>query len=374
MTCTELDRRIRLKATLDSISPYEPGKPIEEVKRELGLEEIVKLASNENPLGPSPRVVETLNQTALGLHLYPDLEGWHLREDLSRALGVPIPQIALGAGSAELMRLLADAFLENADEALMADVCFPVYATATRLAGAKPVVVPLDGKLDYHLEAMLEAVTPRTRMAFLASPNNPTGRVIPFWDLKGFVERLPPHILCILDLAYLEYIRDPASYDYLGLLRRHPNIVALRTFSKAYGLAGLRIGYAVASPEIVEAMARVRMPFNTNTAAQLAARIALQDQVHLERTVALNRQMLGVMAFEVGKRGLRMHQSQANFAVVETRETADAMFGALLRRGVVVRPVRTPRIPNAIRISTGTEPQMRALFYALDAVLRELEV
>ena len=219
------------------ICPYEPGKPIEEVQRELGLSVITKLASNENPLGPSAQVVETLNRTNLGLHLYPDYEGYYLRQTLGAKLGVPADNILLGAGSAELMHLIADAFLDRGDEGVVADLCFPVYANVIRLAGATPVEVPVNEQLDHDLERMLAAVTPRTRMLFLATPNNPTGRSTSVADLSALLDRLPSEVLLILDLAYWEYVQEADDAALLTLLGKHSNLILLRTFSKAYGLA-----------------------------------------------------------------------------------------------------------------------------------------
>ena len=360
----------RVRISVEMICPYEPGKPIEEVKRELGLTRIVKLASNENPLGPSRHVVDTLNNSDLELHLYPDYEGWYLRCALAERLGVTEQHLVTGAGSAELMRLVADAYLERDDEGIVADICFPVYANVIRIAGATPVEVPLDDNLDYDLQRMLDAVTPRTKAVFLASPNNPTGRRIPRADLIAFLGRLPERVLCVLDLAYWEYVEATEAEDPVRLLAEHPNVVLLRTFSKVYGLAGLRIGYALAHPDVTHWLSRVRLPFSTSTAAQVAARAALEDQPHVQRAVELNRQTRAALTRELSSLGYPPHASAANFVLVDFRTDAEGLFQALLRRGIIVRPQRHPRLGRCVRITTGTEEQIGMLLEAVRAELR----
>jgi histidinol-phosphate aminotransferase len=362
---TETKSRVEGRLELEMICPYEPGKPIEEVRRELGLERITKLASNENPLGPSPRVIETLNRSNLQLHMYPDYEGWYLRQALASRLAVAPEQVILGAGSAELMRLIADAYLDRGDEAVMADLCFAVYQNVTVIARARPVIVPVDSKLDHDLERMLEVVTPRTKVVFLASPNNPTGRLIPAADLKGFLERLPPTVLCVLDLAYLEYVSAPGYENLMDLVRQHPNLVLLRTFSKVYGLAGLRIGYAVAASDVTGWLARMRIPFNTSTAAQVAALAALADEEHVKRAVALNQASRTQLADGAERIGFRATPSHANFVLLEGRLDSEMVFQSLLVRGIVIRPMRHPRLSRCIRVSTGTAEQMEELLERL---------
>ncbi len=351
------------------ICPYEPGKPMEEVRRELGLDRIIKLASNENPLGPSPLAIATLNRSNLQLQNYPDYDGWYLRQALADHARAPMDHLVLGAGSVELMRLIADAFLERADEAIMADICFSVYATVVRLAGGHPIEVPLDGQLDHDLERMLGAISPRTKLVFLASPNNPTGRLIPFVDLKSFVERLPPAILCVLDLAYWEYVEAPPDEDPHCLLTRHPNLIVLHTFSKVYGLAGLRVGYAIASSEVCPWLNRVRLPFSCSTAAQVAALASLEDLEHVRRSVRLNRESRELIARGAASLEARCAPSQANFVLADFRTDAEELFQRLLRRGIVVRPMRHPRLATCLRISTGTLEQTNMLLESLPDAL-----
>ena len=360
---------VERRVSLEMICPYEPGKPIEEVRRVLGLASVIKLASNENPLGPSPKVIETLNRSSLDLHTYPDCEGWYLRKELSDHLGVPADWITLGAGSAELMRLIADAYLDHDQQAIVTDICFPVYAQVTRIAGAEPVEVPLSDDLQVDLDRVLAAITPRTKVVFLASPNNPTGKAIPPEDLVRFVEAMPPNVLFVLDLAYWEYMQEGSDFEPIELIRKHGNVVLLRTFSKVYGLAGLRIGYALATPEVGVWLSRVRIPFNTSTAAQLAARVSSQDVDHVARSVALNNASRAGLVRALASFDLEPVPSDANFVLVDLHRPTEPIFQGLLRAGIVVRPVRTPRLATCLRITTGTEPQMDALVGTLREVL-----
>jgi histidinol-phosphate aminotransferase len=369
MTPHPLSPRVERKVALEMICPYEPGKPIEEVRRELGLTRVIKLASNENPLGPSPEVIATLNRSNLELHMYPDYEGWYLREAISRRLGVPADCVVIANGSAELMRLLADAYLDRGDEGIVADICFPVYANAIRIAGATPVVVPLGEELDWDLGRVADAVTPRTKVVFVATPNNPTGRSVAFADLRALADRLPPTVLLVLDLAYCEYPAQPASDEALELWRAHPNVVLLRTFSKVYGLAGLRVGYGLAATEVVDWLGRVRVPFSTSTAAQVAARVALGDEEHVRQSVALNARSRDRLARELGALGLEPLPSDANFVLVNVRRDAEGIFQSLLRRGIIVRPMRGARLGTFLRITTGTEEQVGELAGAMREVL-----
>jgi histidinol-phosphate aminotransferase len=363
--------QVERRVDLEMICPYEPGKPIDEVRRELGLTRIIKLASNENPLGPSPRVVEKLNSSDLELHQYPDYDGYYLRVALADRLGVAPDEVVLGAGSAELMRLIADAYLERGDEALVADICFPVYENVTRIAGATPVLVPLDRELRYDLERMLAAVTPRTRVAFIATPNSPTGLALDQADLEAFLARLPPTVLCVLDLAYWEYFGGCSGAEAVALVHRHPNLVLLRTFSKVYGLAGLRIGYGVANADVAAWLGRMRIPFNTSTAAQVAARVALEDQEHVARAVALNLAMRTLLVERAPSFGFRAYPSLGNFVLLEGPVASQTVFQYLVHRGIVVRPMRHPRLSSCIRVTTGTEGQTSEFVAAMQELMAE---
>jgi len=349
------------------ICPYEPGRPIESVRRELGLKRIVKLASNENPLGPSPRVVAALNRADLRLHLYPDHEGLSLRAAIARHDGVPESSLMLGAGSSDLMRMIAEAYLDRGDEGVVPDLCFPLYETVVRLAGARPVVAPVDAELRIDLQRTLDAVNRRTRVVFLATPNNPTALGLPTADLVRFLEELPQRVLCVLDLAYGDYREE--VHDPSRLVERFPNLVLLKTFSKVFALAGLRIGYAVAAEAVIRWMDRARIPFGTSSASHLAAKVALGDSAHVARSVELNRRARSELASGLERLGLKVQPSQANFVLADLGRSAEPVFQELLRRGVIVRPMRHSRISTCLRITTGTLAQQKMMLGALDEVL-----
>jgi histidinol-phosphate aminotransferase len=370
-TSTEGHSQVRQKLAVEMICPYEPGKPIREVQRELGLEHIVKLASNENPLGPSPRVIDTLNRDQLELHHYPDYDGWYLRRAIADRLGISMDWIVVGAGSSDLMRLIADVYLGAGTAAVVSDICFPVYANAARIEGADVVTVPLDPELRYDLDRTLDAISPSTRIVFLASPNNPTGLEIPSGELFAFVEKVPPDVLCVLDLAYHDYVPPERRLDALELLRRHSNVVLLHTFSKAYGLAGLRVGYAIAADDVSSALSRVRIPFTTSTPAQVAGLAALKDLEHTERSVALNDSMRRRLEHDLAALDLRVRPSSANFVLADTGVDSDAVFARMLHRGVIVRPLHDPRLNTCLRITTGTEEELDLAIGALEEVLAE---
>lgn len=361
---------VKPRLVIEMVCPYEPGKPIREVRQELGLTHVVKLASNENPLGPSPQAIDALGHADLELHTYPDCDGWGLRDALARRLGVGIDGIVVGAGSSDLMRLVAAAFVARGDEVIVADLCFSVYANVTRLADATPVIVPLDDRLDHDLEGILSAVSGRTRAIFLASPNNPTGKAIPAADLELFLERLAPEVVCVLDLAYNEYVDPALRVDPARVVERHPNVVVLRTFSKVFGLAGLRVGYAVTHPTVARALLRGQLPFSTSSAALHAAQVALGDVAHTERSVILNEKMRARLYREFDRLGLSAVRSEANFVLVDVALEADTVFERLLRRGLIVRPVHEPRLRTCLRITTGTEEQIDLLIGMLDEALQ----
>jgi histidinol-phosphate aminotransferase len=253
---------------------------------------------------------------------------------------------------------------------MVTDLCFPVYANVTRIGGAEVIEVPLNDHLDYDLERMLTAINERTRVVFLASPNNPTGRIIPPDDIASFLQRLPSRVLCVLDLAYHEYTQPHLRIDPEALLRKHPNLVMLRTFSKVYGLAGLRVGYAIAASDVVESLDTVRIPFTTSTAAQVAARAALVDTQHVERSLLLNAAMRQRLSEDMAELGLKTIASEANFGLVDVRTDAESIFRGLLMSGVIVRPVRAPRLKNWLRVTTGTGAQMAAFADALAKVMK----
>ncbi len=362
-----------MRECLQLIKPYQPGKPIEEVERELGLTGVIKMASNENPLGPSPKAVQALRGRLESLHYYPDGSGYYLKSALAEKLKVKPEQLIFGNGSDEILSFLTLVYMDAEDEAIMATPSFSEYDFAVRLMGADPVKIPLAGPgFDYDLDAILGAVNAKTRLVFICSPNNPTGSVVSKEALDRLVRELPDDVILVLDQAYCEYMDNPAEtsgYDYLeaGL-----PVIMLRTFSKIYGLAGLRIGYGIGPEEIIADLNRVREPFNVNSMAQAAAIAAIEDDEHLERSRALvlkGRQQLGEGFAALG---LKAVPDQANFCFVDTGKDSRKVFEAMLRKGVIVRTGDIFGHPTFIRVTYGTEEQNSRFLKALEEVLAAL--
>ena len=359
-----------------SLSPYVPGKPIEELQRELGLTDIIKLASNENPYGASPHALAAM-QRALGeAWLYPDGSGHVLKNRLAAKLGLDVAQITLGNGSNDLLVLLAEAFLRPGLEAIYSQYAFAVYPIAVQATGASGVVTPANPPdsampLGHDLAAMARAITSRTRLIFIANPNNPTGTWVPASGLKSFLASVPSHALVALDEAYFEYTDGLGLQDGIQWLAEFPNLVVLRTFSKAYGLAGLRVGYALAHPSVADVMNRVRQPFNVNSVALAAATAALDDMEFVARSYALNLQ--GMKQIEEGARalGLNYIPSHGNFITVRVGK-APEIYKRLLKRGVIVRPVGGGYGLNEhLRVTVGTAAENERFLGALAASLKE---
>lgn len=347
---------------------YEPGKPIEYVARELGLDPatIVKLASNENPHGPSPRAVAAAKRALEQGELYPDGGCYALRQRLGAVHGLPAEQFVVGNGSNEILELLGHVFLGAGDEVVMGAPAFVVYKLVTLLFGAKAVEVPLVN-FRHDLPAIARAITPKTKLVFVASPNNPTGTANPEREIVDFVRALPEHVVCVVDEAYAEYVETPP--DLRPLVREGRKVVCLRTFSKIYGLASLRVGYGYGSPEIVALLNRVRQPFNVNAIAQAAALAALDDREFTEKCARDNR--AGLVQLENGLRGLGLEvvSSVANFLLAKVGDGA-RVFDALQRRGLIVRPLQPYKMPEWIRITVGTTAQNERLLTELKAVLK----
>lgn len=353
---------------IENLAPYIPGKPIEETEREYGVKNIAKLASNENPLGPSPKALEAMAQALGKMNLYPDASAFYLRNELAAFLDVRPEELVFGNGSNELIELFIRTFVHGDDEILLSANTFPIYKISAQAVGRRFVEVPMKDR-HYDLEAMAEAVNPRTRLVFIANPDNPTGGYQTEEAVVRFIERLPERTLVVMDEAYYEYVVATDYPNSLALRKRFPNLIVMRTFSKAYGLAGLRVGYAVARPEIVEYVNRTRAPFNVSTMAQLAARAALEDQEHVRRTSELNRQALALLGKELPALGLSFTPSQTNFYLVDFHRPIGPIFEGLLREGVIVRPMTANGFPTSARINTGTEEENEKLLGALKRVL-----
>lgn len=359
----------KLKSELDVLPVYQPGRPIEEVARELGLpfDGIDKLASNENPLGASPKALEAVREAAANMHLYPDGNCFYLRRRLAEKLLVEPENLIFGNGSNEVLELLGHALLSPGDEIVISQYCFVVYPIVGRLFGADVTSVPAKDH-GHDLPAMLDAVTDRTRIVFVANPNNPTGTLAPREDVIELVSNLPERVLLVMDEAYIEYLDDAA--DLTALVRRgdHPNLFLTRTFSKIHGLAGLRIGYGVGHPEFIGALEKVREPFNTNSLAQAGALAALDDEDHVARTRAVNAE--GLEYFEAQFRRLKIDYvpSKGNFILARVGDAND-VFGKLQQRGVIARPVTGYGLPEWLRISVGTARQNERCIAALEETI-----
>ncbi len=347
-----------------SLSPYVPGKPIDELQRELGLTRVIKLASNENPLGPSPKALAALNGVQDMLHRYPDGGAYRLRQALADRWKVAGEQLILGNGSDEILGLLARTFLTPGDEAVMADHTFVIYKLEVTAVHAKPVIVPLVN-WTHDLDAMASAISPRTRLVFVCNPNNPTGTMVSAEAVNRLMAQVPEDVIVVFDEAYYEYVRDPSFPDTLAYVRQGRNAIVLRTFSKIYGLAGLRIGYGISTPEIIDLLNRVRPPFNANSLAQKAALAALGDDEHVAKSRVVN--AAGMEQVESGLRalGLTPIPSEANFVYFDCKRDGRRVFEALLREGVIVRHLDG----TMLRVTIGQPDENTAFIQALHKVL-----
>ncbi|HEX2569906.1 MAG TPA: histidinol-phosphate transaminase [Polyangia bacterium] len=353
-----------------AIRPYEPGRPIDEVERELGIKGVIKLASNENPLGPSPRALEALSQELGKLSLYPDGACYYLRRALAAQLKVEEVEIALGNGSNELLDLLVRAFCTPEHEVLAPSHTFVCYRLAAQMHGVGYREIPRGPDFSYSVDAFLAAVTPRTRILFLANPDNPTGVYLGEAELLRLVRELPPQVILAVDEAYREYVRAPDYADLLARRCERELLVLLRTFSKIYGLAGVRCGYAIAPREVVSYLDRVRNPFNVSMPAQVAARAAIGDTAHVERSQRLNAAGMAQLQAGLERLGVRYIPSQANFLLIDVApREGQEVFLALLRRAVIVRPLGGYRLPHHLRVTVGTAEENHQFLTELEAVL-----
>jgi len=350
---------------LAALPVYQPGRPIEEVARELGLNpgEIIKLASNENPLGPSPRAMAAMRAVIDHLHLYPDGNAFHLKRRLAEKLDLQPANLILGNGSNEIIEFVGHAFMGPGVDVVVSEYCFAIYPIVAQLFGARVITVPARDH-GHDLPAMRKAITAATRVVFVANPNNPTGTLAPRGEVVRFINEVPPHVLIVMDEAYFEFLDQPV--DFLPLLRagENPNLLLMRTFSKIFGLAGLRIGYGIGHPELIAALEKVRQPFNLNAVAQAGALAALDDEEHLERTRLNNTAGLEFFTLELRKLGLEFVPSHANFILVKVGDGAGA-FQALQQRGIITRPMAGYGMPEWLRVSIGTPQENRRCLLAL---------
>ena len=360
-----------VNCSLNEIPVYQPGRPTEEVARELGMpvSNIIKLASNENPMGPSPKAMQAMRDVIANLHLYPDGSAFHLKQALAKKLGVQTANLILGNGSNEIIEFIGHAYIGPGTDVVVSQYCFAVYPLVTKLFGGNLITVPAKD-YGHDLPAMLKAVTPNTRVVFVANPNNPTGTLASKDDLRRFVDAVPPHVLLALDEAYIEFLEDPANFisDIRDGWRQ--NVVIMRTFSKIFGLAGLRLGYGIAHSDLIAAFEKIRQPFNTNAIAQAGALAALADEEHIRKTRENN--SAGLCFFEKACADLKLPviPSAANFILVKVGD-GQGVFNALQREGVITRPMGGYQLPEWIRISIGTPAENERCLAALKRVLAQ---
>ena len=361
--------KLRIPDYIKSIKPYKPGKPIEELEREYGISGSIKLASNENPLGSSPKALSAMQAAMDKLHRYPDGSGYYLVEKLAGKLGVDPGCIVLGNGSDEIIGMLTRALMQPGDEAIMTDPSFLMYEIMVRSVGAEPVFVPLKS-LFVDLDDMAARITDSTRIIFLNNPANPTGTIISKDEFARFMEQVPEHVAVVIDEAYIEFAADPDCLDGLAWAAGDRAVAVLRTFSKAYGLAGIRIGYGVMPGELAELLHRVRQPFNANALAQAGACAALDDDDFLGKTVSLVRSELEFLYAGLEHLGVNYFPSEANFFLIDVQGDAEAFFEAMLRQGVIVRSMASYGYPEYIRINAGTREENQRFLAAFERVMK----
>jgi histidinol-phosphate aminotransferase len=348
------------------IRPYPPGKPIEEVERELGRTAI-KLASNENPLGPSPKAQEAIRKFLDRTHFYPDGGGYYLRKKVAELHALEMDQIILGAGSTDLIELVAKTFLTGGDEAITSESAFYMYRLAIEDMGAGLVLTPMR-EMTFDLPAIAHAVTRRTKVIYLGNPNNPTGTMFTAEELDRLLDTIPPRILVVLDEAYYEYVQRPDYSHSVDYVRAGRNILVLRTFSKVHGLAGLRLGYGMGHAELIECLNRIRSPFNASSVAQVAGMAALDDHEHVARSVESNHREMKFLTEELTLQGVRYTPSAGNFLLIDTGRDCEEDFLRLLHEGVIVRPMKIYGFPTSLRVTVGTHEQNEQFLEALHRV------
>jgi len=357
-----------VKENIRRLKPYSPGKPIEEVEREFGITDIVKMASNENPLGPSPKALAAMREALNKVALYPDGSCFRLKKALAAHWGVSEDEFIIGNGSDELIHYIGVTFLSEGDEVIQADPSFVRYEAAACLSNCACIMAPLRN-FTHDLEAMADRITDRTRLVFVANPNNPTGTAVTQQDVERFMAGLPERVIAVFDEAYYEYVERPEFPEMLDYVREGANVIILRTFSKIYGLAGLRVGYGTARPEIIKCLNQVREPFNVNSVAQAGALASLQDSEQVERSRRVNSEGKRFLYREFEAMGLPYVPTEANFVLVDIKRDCRPVFTELLKRGVIVRTGDIFGLPTFFRVTIGTEADNRRFIQTLREVL-----
>jgi len=368
----DLDKHFHALAVagVQNLKPYEPGKPIADLEREYGLSNIIKLASNENPLGPSPQAIEACQASLKDLQLYPDGNGFALKTALAEKHDVDMSYITLGNGSNDILEFVARVFLSPGYNAVFSKHAFAVYPLVSMAVGAElhiaePTASDSAMPFGHNLQNMRELVDDNTRVIFIANPNNPTGTWLDSDALEAFIEDVPDNIIIVLDEAYVEYVSESAYPNSIPWIERFPNLIVTRTFSKVYGLAGLRIGYSVSNPELADLLNRVRQPFNTNSIAQIAALVSLDDVEHLQKSVDVNNKGLLQISNAFDEMGIEFIPSVGNFISFKTKLSGDVVYENMLKAGVIIRPIGNYDLPDYLRVTVGSEDQNRRFIGAL---------
>lgn len=351
---------------LAKLKPYVPGKPIEEVKKEYGIDNVVKLASNENPTGPSPKALEAIRNELGSINIYPDPSASKLREALAVKYGIDSDNIIVGNGGEQILDIIARTFINAGDEAIMADITFDLYDSTVSFLGGVAVKVPLKS-FKYDIEGFLSKINEKTKLIYVCNPNNPTGNILTRSEVEYLLDNVPPDVVIVLDEAYYDYARvNPEYPETIGLIKTRPNTIILRTFSKVAGIAAVRVGFAITSAEIVGQMSRIKATFSVNRLAQAAALGALQDKNHIEKTVKLNYQSIKLMEDYFEKKKLEYVKSNSNFVFVNVNKDSKHVFQKLMEKGIIIRPGYIWNKDTWLRVSTGTVEQTKLFLAALD--------
>jgi len=364
-------KELKVGNNIKDITPYPPGKPIEELEREYGITGSIKLASNENPWGPSPLALEAIRSALENLHRYPDGSSYYLTKNLAEWLGIRPEEIVLGNGSNEIIEFLVKTFVNSGDEVITSHPSFLMYQKFVQIRGGKNIVVPLKG-MNHDLDGVVKAVSSRTRLVFLDNPNNPCGTIINSDSFAHFIGTLPGNLVVVLDEAYIDFVDPEKRIDIVSYVRnsdKGPPVVALRTFSKAFGLAGLRLGYAIVASDIAELLHRVRQPFNINTLAQVGGLAALQDRDHYTKTITKTKSGMEWLSKEVKELGCIPYPSHTNFFLIDVKTDSTRLYKAMLSQGVIVRSMRPYGFPEFIRITVGTESENKRFIKTLSECL-----
>ncbi len=348
--------------------PYLPGKPVEELQRELGITGAIKLASNENPVGASPKALKEVASKLADINWYPDGDSFHLKNELSSKLGFHNNNIIVGNGSNDIIEIAARTFMKPGDEAVMGEYAFIVYPLVTKAIGAKAVISPMPG-LIHDLRDMYKRINVKTKMVFVANPNNPTGTMVNRDEMEWFLQKVPDDVLVLVDEAYFEYVSDKNYPNTLDYLSNRPSLITVRTFSKIYGLAGLRLGYGVSSEQIISYMNRVREPFNVNSLAQSAGVAALNDKEHVDNSNRVNSEGRQYLVRELNKMGIKFYDSYTNFILIDLKRDPMAVYNELLKQGVIVRPVGGYGLKTHLRVTIGLMEQNKRFIKSLKKVL-----